>query len=113
MAIEEIKTIDQFTSTIGNNDTGLVVVDFFADWCGPCKRIAPAFAKLAEKYQNVGFYKINTDNLDIAKVVEICDIKSLPTFCLFRGGKYITRMLGSNDKDLEKMIVQNLPHVEV
>jgi thioredoxin 1 len=107
--VQEIKNLDDFTSSVGNENTGLIVIDFYADWCGPCKMIAPKYAKLAEKYQNVQFYKLNSDNGDTANVVTACEITSLPTFCFFKGGKYVTKLIGANDAKLEKILMDNLP----
>lgn len=107
--VKEIQNIDDFKSAISSGKTGLVVIDFYADWCGPCKMIAPKYAKLAEKYPNIGFYKLNSDKNETAKICEICEISALPTFCFFKGGKYLTKMVGANDSNLENIIIQNLP----
>lgn len=105
--VHEIKTLEDFTASISNKDTSLVVVDFFADWCGPCKMIAPKFAKLAEKYPNISCCKVNSDNEDMQEACKACNISSLPTFCFFRGGKYIAKMSGSNAENLEKLMIQH------
>lgn len=74
-----------------------VLVDFYADWCGPCKAMAPVVEALAEEYRGkakVG--KINTDdNQDIAMEY---GIMSIPTFLVFKGGKVIKKMIGMQDK---------------
>jgi thioredoxin 1 len=102
--VVELKTIEEFANAI-NVENKLVIVDFFTHWCGPCKAIAPRFAKLAEKYPMVGFYKIDADNNDLSEVTEACMIKSLPTFCYFINGKFITSITGANDKEIEKFII--------
>lgn len=74
-----------------------VLVDFYADWCGPCKAMAPVVETLAEEYEGkakVG--KINTDeNQDIAMEY---GIMSIPTFLVFKGGKVVKKMIGMQDK---------------
>ncbi len=74
-----------------------VLVDFYADWCGPCKAMAPVVEALAEEYRGkakVG--KINTDdNQDIAMEY---GIMSIPTFLVFKGGKVVKKMIGMQDK---------------
>lgn len=74
-----------------------VLVDFYADWCGPCKAMAPVVETLAEEYAGkakVG--KINTDeNQDIAMEY---GIMSIPTFLVFKGGKAVKKMIGMQDK---------------
>lgn len=74
-----------------------VLVDFYADWCGPCKAMAPVVETLAEEYEGkakVG--KINTDeNQDIAMEY---GIMSIPTFLVFKSGKAVKKMIGMQDK---------------
>jgi thioredoxin len=54
-----------------------VILDFFADWCVPCKNLEPAINDLSEKYKNVKFYKVNIE--EESKMVEMFSIKSIPT----------------------------------
>jgi len=107
--VQEIKTVEDFKTAIGDKNTGLVVIDFFADWCGPCKMIAPKFHKMSEQHTSVGFYKVNSDNPELQDMCSICKVQSLPSFCFFRGGKYITKSVGADDKQLAKLIVQYTP----
>lgn len=74
-----------------------VLVDFYADWCGPCKAMAPVVETLAEEYQGKAkIGKINTDeNQDIAMEY---GIMSIPTFLVFKGGKVVKKMIGMQDK---------------
>jgi len=104
MNIMEIKTVSDFGEAIGDKNTGWVVIDFFADWCGPCKQIAPFFASLEQKYQNVKFYKLNADTDELYKVGESCDVKTLPTFCFFKHGNYINKLIGADTAKLENTI---------
>ncbi|MCI8516543.1 MAG: thioredoxin [Hungatella sp.] len=74
-----------------------VLVDFYADWCGPCKAMGPVVEALAQEYEGkakVG--KINTDdNQDIAMEY---GVMSIPTFIVFKGGKAVKKMVGMQDK---------------
>ena len=106
--VQEIKNLEDFTKAIGDKNTGFVVIDFYADWCGPCKMIAPKFAKMAVKYPSVAFYKLNSDTEQTADIVSACQVNALPTFCLFSGGQFVTKMTGANDAELEEMIVSNM-----
>ncbi|MCI9148018.1 MAG: thioredoxin [Hungatella sp.] len=74
-----------------------VLVDFYADWCGPCKAMAPVVETLAEEYEGkVKVGKINTDeNQDIAMEY---GIMSIPTFLVFKGGKVEKKLIGMQDK---------------
>lgn len=71
-----------------------VVIDFYADWCGPCKRVAPVFIELSEKFPNILFLKVNVDESeDLAKGFEI---SSLPTFVFLDNGNIFHKMEGAN-----------------
>ena len=64
-----------------------VVIDFYADWCGPCKRIAPLIAELATKYPDLVFLKVNVDEAE--QLASSFDITALPTFLfMYKGNKY-------------------------
>ncbi|GIW62746.1 MAG: thioredoxin [Patescibacteria group bacterium] len=75
-----------------------VIVDFFADWCGPCKITAPIFEELAEELQNkLKFVKVNVDeNQDLAQEY---NIMSIPTFLIFKNGKKVAEFIGARDKN--------------
>ena len=73
----------------------LVFVDFYADWCGPCKIIAPSSDRLADEYRGtVKFVKLNIDQSpDVARKY---GVKSIPTLMIFRQGKPFRRMIGAS-----------------
>ncbi|KAL7928099.1 PITH domain-containing protein [Trichoderma chlorosporum] len=83
----------------------IVVADFYADWCGPCKQIAPLYASLAEQISRPGlltFVKIDNDaNQDLAHEY---GVTALPTFLLFRSGKVIHKVQGANPVELKAVI---------
>ncbi|KKO97656.1 hypothetical protein THAR02_10237 [Trichoderma harzianum] len=83
----------------------IVVADFYADWCAPCKQIAPLYASLAEQISRpnlLTFVKIDNDaNQDLAQEY---GITALPTFLLFRSGKVIHKVQGANPTELRAVI---------
>ena len=80
-----------------------VVVDMYADWCGPCKMMAPVVDELSENMAGVRFCKLNVDQaMDIAQKYKVV---SIPTFLIFKGGQLTDRVIGATDKEdlLEKL----------
>lgn len=73
-------TKDNFRETIADNET--VIVDFWADWCGPCKTFAPTFEDASERYADVVFGKVDTEQQQ--ELAEAFGIRSIPTLMVFR-----------------------------
>jgi len=73
-------TQDNLESTITEND--LVVIDFWAPWCGPCKSFAPTYEAVSEKHTDVVFAKINTE--EEQAIAQHFQIRSIPTLMIFR-----------------------------
>lgn len=86
MTIIEITSELQFDELLNCASTNkYLFVDFYAQWCGPCKRIAPHIHKLSETYSNVTFLKVDID--ECQELAERYNIKSMPTFLIFTVGK--------------------------
>ena len=84
-------TSENFNQEIVNND--LLLVDFWAEWCGPCKSMHPIFTRMAKKYKHVRFARVNVDNAqDIAMKY---GVKSIPTFIMFKNGEIVNTMVGA------------------
>lgn len=71
---------------------GVVFVDFWAPWCGPCVMMAPVFDKMAEKYPDIKFVKVNTTN-DMEKAGEL-GVTGIPCIIVFKDGKEVERLVG-------------------
>ena len=75
-----------------------VVVDFWAEWCGPCKMMAPVFEKLAAEYEDkVGFAKVDVD--ENQQYVAKYGIRGIPTLLVIRGGEEVDRIVGYSPED--------------
>ena len=81
-----------------------VLVDFWADWCAPCRMIAPTVAAVAEQYGDTAtVVKLNVD--DNPSTTQRYGIKGIPTLILFRDGKEVERFVGATTKEsISKMI---------
>jgi len=73
-------TKDTLQDTIANND--IVIIDFWAPWCGPCKSFAPTYEAVSEKHADVVFAKVNTE--DEQELAASFQIRSIPTLMIFR-----------------------------
>lgn len=92
--------MEQFREAI-NGDVP-VVIDCYADWCGPCRIIAPRFAELSGQYTQVKFYKLNIDEQqDISNELQI---RSIPAFFVFRNGNKTEELVGANPSALNALV---------
>ena len=102
MAIVEL-TKDDFEKTI--NDNPIVVIDFWAPWCGPCRGFAPVFEKSSEAHPDVVFAKINTDEQQ--ELAGSFGIRSIPTLMVFRDKIILYQQAGALPGNaLEQVITQ-------
>ena len=92
-----------FNDIITNNK--LVVVDFFATWCGPCRALSPYIDELATNHHHILFAKANIEETPI--IANELDVKSLPCVIIFENGKEINRVVGFNKQKLQA-IIENL-----
>ena len=81
-----------------------VLVDFYADWCGPCKMMAPAIEKLAEEYDGKAVVgKLNVD--DSGEIAARYEIMNIPTLILFRNGEIVKKLVGLQNRDTLKKLM--------
>lgn len=99
MVVKEIDSREQLEGLLRGN--GLVFVDFYATWCGPCMKIAPEIERLSEIYTHVKFYKADVGELD--DVGAKYSIRAMPTFLLFKDGKEIKRLVGGGVTGLKNI----------
>ena len=95
-------TENEFAEAVSN---GLVMVDFYADWCGPCKMMSPVLEQLQEEFHdNLKVIKVNVDNdMNLARQFGIMNI---PNIYLFRDGKPVNQIIGYHPyNDLKRFVM--------
>jgi thioredoxin 1 len=100
--VHTVSSKDDFESRLASAGDKLVIVDFFATWCGPCKVIAPRLEALEKETPNVVFLKVDVDECEDVAMEH--KISCMPTFLFFKNGKKIDDFSGANyDKLVEVM----------
>ena len=95
--------LEAFKALIGGEQT--VYIDFYAEWCGPCKMIGPYFEELANSAaadSTKKFIKIDVDASEA--IAAFCQISAMPTFKVFKGGEMVAELVGANKEKLKEMV---------
>lgn len=101
--VSTITSKQEFTDALTHD--GLVVVDFFATWCGPCKMIAPLLDKFSAEYSQAKFIKVDVD--EFGEIAQEYEVSSMPTVLFFKGGQVINKVIGANPAALKQAISAN------
>ena len=83
----------------------LVVIDFYADWCGPCKMLSPVIANMAKEFPNVNFYKVNVDRE--STFARKMNIQSIPTVIFYKHGQLVNQFVGYKNPQEIKTLISN------
>lgn len=86
------------------SNSSIVVVDFYADWCGPCKSLGRTLEELSEELKDVKFVKVNVEDCDSA--AEEFGIRNVPTLIIFKDGEVKKKSVGSIPKDKIKQLIE-------
>ncbi|KAJ3127463.1 hypothetical protein HK098_006345 [Nowakowskiella sp. JEL0407] len=97
--VYEIEDIDDWNEV--TSQSKYVIVEYYADWCGPCKMIAPKFAEYAESFQGAVFVKTNLDDSTIPPAALI---ESLPSFQVYENKRIVDEFRGAVPTKLQKMV---------
>ena len=100
----ELSTLEHLNTYSISNPSKLLVIDFKASWCAPCKAIKPFIDYLKENYPNVDFYEIDIEDEDKETIVNNFDIVKLPTFVYYKNGKVCETLIGTNKSKIEELV---------
>ena len=102
--VTEIKSVEDY-ETLVTRSTTPVIIDFYAPWCEPCKKMSVIFERLAKEFgDKVRFVKINTDNAAVDSLVTQFSIRSIPTFVFKKGQSTSKRVAPVTEAELRKAI---------
>lgn len=102
-------TAAQFNDTVSGND--IVLVDFWASWCGPCRAFAPTFQASSEKHPDVVFAKVDTEAEQ--ELAAAAQIRSIPTLMAFKKGQLVFNQAGALPPAALEDLVQQLKAFDV
>ncbi|XP_075066995.1 thioredoxin-like [Mixophyes fleayi] len=97
-----IESLAEYKALVESAGNKLLVIDFTAIWCGPCKKISPVFEELSEQFPNVLFYKVDVD--DAEDVAAECGVRAMPTFQFYKGGQKVEELCGADADKLRTLI---------
>ncbi|WCJ35255.1 Thioredoxin H-type [Euphorbia peplus] len=104
-------TVEAWTDHLqkGLEHKKLIVVDFTASWCPPCRFMHPILVDMAKKMPNVTFLKVDVDELKT--VAEDSGVEAMPTFMLMKDGKVVDKIVGAKKEELQASITKHASEV--
>jgi thioredoxin 1 len=107
MSVKQVHTEAELEAEFKTDGAKLVIVDFFAEWCRPCREVAPYITNLSREMQAVAvFLKVDVDTCNDLSLKY--GVKAMPTFILFREGGIVGEIEGANMSQLEEAIAKQL-----
>lgn len=96
--MREIKTENEYNELLSNDK--LVVLDIFAEWCGPCKSMMPVLEELSDEHESsVEIVKMDADNDEISTILQSFRVRSIPTLIVIKNGEVQTTLIGARTKN--------------
>ena len=103
--VNQISSAEQFEQEVLNSSNP-VFVDFWAEWCGPCRMVSPVVEELSQEYEDkVDFVKINVD--DNGDLAQKFNVFSIPTLAIFKDGQVISQKVGAATKESFKTMIDS------
>jgi thioredoxin 1 len=102
-------TKENFEETITGNDT--VIVDFWAEWCGPCRMFAPTFEKASEEHGDIVFAKVDTE--DQPELAGYFDVRSIPTLMVFRENVILYSQPGALPPEMLQELIGQVREIDM
>jgi len=99
-----VDTMDQFNEQLTAAGSKLVVVDFTASWCGPCRMIAPILAQAAQNNPDIVVLKVDVDENE--EVTQMFQIAAMPTFIFIKNGQAVHKFSGASEQMLLEAIAK-------
>lgn len=101
--VHEITAKSQLDMLMADNENKLIVIDFYATWCGPCKQVMPLLPQLAAKFaDNVVFVKVDVDESD--DMSEEYQVSAMPTFVFIKDGLKVDTYTGTEEDTITSLI---------
>jgi thioredoxin 1 len=91
--------------------TGIVIVDFWADWCGPCKMFGPIYEKVSQEFSEITFAKVDTESE--REIASAAAITSIPTLMAFRDGILLYREAGALPEAQLKELIKQIQSIDM
>ena len=105
--IISISSEEEFKNLVSSSGDKLVLIDFYATWCGPCKVIAPKLEEFAQTYsEKLIIAKVDVDQLEDLAMEQ--KVSAMPTFHLFKNGENVGVLTGANKEKLEELIKKHI-----
>ncbi|XP_023324773.1 thioredoxin-2-like [Eurytemora carolleeae] len=103
--VHQVENSEDFANQLQQAEDKLVVVDFFATWCGPCKMISPHIEEMSKIMEDVVFLKVDVDECE--EIAQEYKITAMPTFIFIKSKEKVGELTGANVDKLKEMVASN------
>merc|ERR1711893_25652 len=103
--VKLIGSMDELNKELAEAGSKLVVIDFYATWCGPCKMISPKLEEMSKTMTNVVFLKVDVDEAE--DVAAEHNISAMPTFIFMKNKQKVADLMGANPDKLKELVEQH------